>query len=479
MFQLSIKSVAVAVCFAVVSILFYTIQDSEDDAEKVTNIIKYWNSSISSPEKTFKKLVVGINSNLDVIVPGVALLKALNVSPGKKANHESLTNLKQLQETFAQFLARGSAAERPFLNKALYMEIIKAAKSLNQIEYFVGGNAALIAKKASHLFPDLQVHFVGAVGPMLETLMPKAIEIDPACHILQDEVHLIMEYKVGEAWGNSIAPVANRFVTSFDETNSQMLMMEPFFEVVKSSEYDLMVLSGLHMMDAQPVKMFEQRLDQLIVLLQDVPKSTVSHLELASMANEGFVKQIVEKVLPNVNSLGLNEQELVFASKSCGGPHHNLFDVEHHGQPDIHKISDILLWLMQTYGHSQKNNPSSRLTRIHFHSLTFHIIAVQETSWSNSDNAVAAGAQVAGLQACDTGALTNDLVDLKIPSNFKLFSGDSEREFDPDKPLMTWRKNGILFALSPVLVCKHPVKTVGLGDAISATGLMFSQHHSQ
>ena len=76
--------------------------------------------------------------------------------------------------------------------------------------------------------------------------MPKTIELDPACHVAQDEVHLIMEYQIGETWGESVAPVANRFVTSFDETNLNLLMMEPFFEVIKAANFDLMVLSGNH-----------------------------------------------------------------------------------------------------------------------------------------------------------------------------------------------------------------------------------------
>ncbi|GFS18886.1 ADP-dependent glucokinase [Elysia marginata] len=465
MIPISPTSVAVAICFGVVSILFYNLDlddlqgvDLEQNAEEpVVGIISYWNNSISSPQRPFKKLVIGINSCLDIIVPGVALLKALNIPPGNKKNHESLADLNQLQETFAQFLARGSAAERPFLNKALYQDIIKAAESLDQKE----------------------IHFVGAVGPKLRALMPKGIELDPACMVAQDEVHLIMEYQIGETWGNSRAPVANRFVTSFDETNLHMIMLEPFIKVVNSADFDLMVFSGLHMMDALPPHLFEQRLEQLVILLRDVPTSTVSHLELASMANRDFVKQIAEKVLPSINSLGLNEQELVYVSKSCGGPHADLFDHESHGQPDIHKISDILLWLMKTFGAgSAGGKGESRLSRIHFHSLTYHIIAVVESDWSNTEGAVAAGAQIAGLQACDIPYLKAELLDLKIPAKFRLFTGDAERELDPHSPVLTWRQEGFLFVMSPVLVCKKPVKTVGLGDAISATGLMFSQSNS-
>lgn len=182
------------------------------------------------------------------------------------------------------------------------------------------------------------------------------------------------------------------------------------------------------------------------------------------------------QIVPNVDSLGLNEQEIVFSSKASDGPHHDHFDHDEHGQPEIYKISDIILWFLQNYGYSSKN-PNARLTRIHFHSLTYHIVAVVESKWSNVEQATAAGTQVAGLQACDIPQLKAEIMELQIPLRFKLFSGDEDRVFDGNNPVLSWRKDGYLFVFSPVLVCKNPTKTVGLGDAISATGLMFSQFH--
>ena len=170
--------------------------------------------------------------------------------------------------------------------------------------------------------------------------------------------------------------------------------------------------------------------------------------------------------------MGLNEQELIFASKAANGPYQE--DIEYiNGQPAIHQMSDIILWLLKTFGNSV-NYPDARLTRVHFHSLTYHITAVVIGAWSNIDASTGAGAQVAGLQACDVEALVEDVVELKIPKRFKLHSDDQEIDFDPSNPVIEWQKEDYLFVFSPVLVCKEPVKTVGLGDAISATGLMYS-----
>lgn len=182
---------------------------------------------------------------------------------------------------------------------------------------------------------------------------------------------------------------------------------------------------------------------------------------------------IPTQVLPQITSLGLNEQELTFASLAAGGPFRDHFE-NAQGQPLIHKMSDIIFWMLRKYGKSEKNK-KSRLTRIHFHSLTYHIVGVHHSHWKNIESAAMAGSRIAGMQACDIQELDPHVVDLKIPLEFKLHAGDKLRKFDPRNPTYSWSLEEFNFVFSPVLVCKEPVKTVGLGDAISATGLMFSQ----
>lgn len=169
--------------------------------------------------------------------------------------------------------------------------------------------------------------------------------------------------------------------------------------------------------------------------------------------------------------MGLNEQELAFIAHAAGGPHNDLINEE--GQPPVHKISDIMHWVLTNFARSERN-PNSKLTRIHFHSLTYHIIGYVNGTWTNVDSAVAAGARIAGKQACDDPDLISEKLELRVPRTFKLYTGDTERELNPSEPVMTWARGGFSYVFSPVLVCKKPVKTVGLGDAISATGLLFS-----
>lgn len=67
----------------------------------------------------------------------------------------------------------------------------------------------------------------------------------------------------GERWGPLVAPQANRFIFSHDETNGQMRFMESFVESLDEFSPDLVVLSGLHMMEGLGQAARDKRLDQV------------------------------------------------------------------------------------------------------------------------------------------------------------------------------------------------------------------------
>ena len=159
-----------------------------------------------------------------------------------------------------------------------------------------------------------------------------------------------------------------------------------------------------------------------------------------------------------------------------GGPHKEAFK-ELSGRPEIQKMSDIVYWILDSFGKSNKNI-NSRLTRVHFHTLSFHIIGIVKNEWTESANAVAAGTRIAGMQACDLSQFDPEQFELRIPKVFYPYTGAKEHVFDPKSPVLRWERENFIFYFSPVLICKNPLKTVGLGDAISGTALMFSQFNN-
>lgn len=319
---------------------------------------------------------------------------------------------------------------------------------------------------------------VGPIGDKLKSLLHSDI-LTPTYSDVggTDEVHMILEYPVGADWGQTKSTCANRIIFSHDISNSKMVALEDIGHVVDQFSPDLAVLSGAHLLGGQPQEVWTQRLKDIVALLKSSLWDIPVHWELATIGNMKFFQKLAENLFPAVNSLGLNEQELLSVAKSSNAP----FDLASIPQkPGIEWVSDLLHWLMLRF--SSLSGFPSILTRVHFHSLSFHIIAtVKGGPWINNKEAVMAGAEVAGLQACDTDSFSPESFQVKLPELFSITKTDAEL-LDIVKSSRAgwaeWIRDDIHYYFSPVLVCNHPKKTVGLGDAISSLGLIYSEYHA-
>uniref|UniRef100_A0A8I5NKN9 ADP dependent glucokinase n=1 Tax=Papio anubis TaxID=9555 RepID=A0A8I5NKN9_PAPAN len=394
-----------------------------------------------------------VNACVDVVLSGVKLLQALGLSPGNGKDHSVLHSRNDLEEAFIHFMGKGAAAERFFSDKETFHDIAQVASE----------------------FPGAQVLLCGPVGPKLHELLDDNVFVPPESLQEVDEFHLILEYQAGEEWGQLKAPHANRFIFSHDLSNGAMNMLEVFVSSLEEFQPDLVVLSGLHMMEGQSKELQRKRLLEVVTSISDIPTGIPVHLELASMTNRELMSSIVHQVFPAVTSLGLNEQELLFLTQSASGPHSSLSSWN--GVPDVGMVSDILFWILKEHGRSKSR--ASDLTRIHFHTLVYHILATVDGHWANQLAAVAAGARVAGTQACATETIDTSRVSLRAPQEFMTSHSEagSRIVLNPNKPVVEWHREGISFHFTPVLVCKDPIRTVGLGDAISAEGLFYSEVH--
>ena len=346
------------------------------------------------------------------------------------------------------------------------------------LQCFIGGNAALMAQKLTELTSnDTEVFLGGPVGHKLRALLnPRLRTLDSKEE--EDEVHMILEYAKGDKWGSVTAECANRFIFSNDVANSELAAVDSFFDYIDAHHPELVIVSGVHLLDRFPEEVQQKKLDHLAKRLQRLSDPTVVHLELASIGSLELVKRVLTTLLPHLTSLGLNEQELMSALRAGGGPPELLVDMD---PPEVGIVADMMLWLLTKYGNVDGANPQSRLSRVHFHSLTFHVMAHGRSTWANANTAVFKGTEAAGRQACADEAIVPSKMQLRIPSSFHLSIQDKalRREahvFDPNHPQLSWQRGSVDYHFSPVLVCKRPLKTVGLGDAISATGLLYSKY---
>lgn len=291
---------------------------------------------------------------------------------------------------------------------------------------------------------------------------------------------MILEYSKGEKWGQSTATCANRVIISHDVANSKLSALDKFNETLLTYNPTLVVLSGLHMLDGQTRDVWTERLASVADVLKNILRDVPIHLEMATVGNLQFLPHLADIVFPRIDSLGLNEQELVSLAKSKGAD----FDFDEIGpKPSITHSADLLHWLFKEYGLLDRDD--SRLSRIHFHSLSFHVVAqpkleVKGVEWSNGLASSMKGSRTASLQACDAWEINSDDFEVQIPDEFFLSHRDETLNKSPvantiSNGYAAWPRDEIDYFLSPVHVCKLPVKTVGLGDAISAVGLLESK----
>lgn len=424
------------------------------------------------------RFVVGVNSAVDLIVSGTELMDALGLTPTSPAPHEVITSREELAEVFLHSFSSGTAFERSFVDGSVYRQIVRVAMGLKKKELFTGGNAALIGQ---HLVETAggrprKVRLVSAVGPQLKKLLHKDIEVPGDSEAEEDEVHLILEYKLGEKWGSYTAPRANRFIFSNDRTNAMLLPLEGYPAAMQDFGADGIVFSGVHMMEGEQPDYRTARLEAAKEFFLSIPPETPSHLELASLSDSSFITGICDLLVTNVNSLGLNEQELKLIALATDSPHKEELNGSFE-RPSVDIIADLLYHVLSHFG------ASGRLSRVHFHTLSFHIIGTKKGVWDSPRAATAWGSLSTSQRACkatthyhEHGSLEGHAT-LRFEEKFRLHRGTedselgAERTFNPDQAVISWERGDMEFALVPVLVCTPPEKTVGLGDAISAAGL--------
>jgi len=88
------------------------------------------------------------------------------------------------------------------------------------------------------------------------------------------------------------------------------------------------------------------------------------------VGDENYLFELGFTLLAEVDSIGLNEQELYYLYKSMGGS--ELFNDQftNPNPNDVQKAIEFI-FNIATPKHNQRG-----LTRIHFHYLTYHVIAV-------------------------------------------------------------------------------------------------------
>lgn len=284
-------------------------------------------------------------------------------------------------------------------------------------------------------------------------------------------IHWIIEFDKGDELivdgRKFVCPKANRFIATYDPLNLKLVMDENFVKASTEQESDYVILSGMHALTASNngVALVENVLP-IVDAWHD--KGALVHLEIASTQDIDVRKAILQKLATKVDSVGINERELIdilevvgeemLAKQCCEDCHaENLFKA-------LLRVKEIL-----------------KTPRIQLHFFGMYI-TVQDKSFritpEQNRNGMMLAATVAAGKA-GTGNLNNK--DNLLWAKGQKVSNVGINELNAIADIIeneNFVSSGItqysdfdIIAIPTILVEK-PVTLVGMGDTISSVSLV-------
>ncbi|XP_013196641.1 ADP-dependent glucokinase [Amyelois transitella] len=429
------------------------------------------------------KVALGYGACHDLFVNATLLLDYKDLR-GSPEHFNEIANKEEFIKSFSYFFKHGAAAERFMSNSKLYDNLIEEALKLPDTRWALGGNAPLMARR---FFKEgWKVLFAAKMSEKLKSYIPDGIEIvgDSEGEEVKDDIHMILEYKADEKFGVYSAPRANRYILHNDENNPLLSSLEKFGEQLPKFSPNLLVISGLQMMDNYPFKkddVIDLRAERLTLVKEQIlsqPLTTLAHFEMASYVDLDLLQHLTTKILPHVDSVGMNEQEL---DNLCNVLEHGKVSVVADSNPRVATALDQMRKIFHLVRQKNKEHGSSRkLTRIHVHTLAYQaILTVKNSQWKRTEAAAAKASLTAHRYVCDSQNVEIEKTKLLLDDSFSTTTDNNNISrvfFEPTKPVSCWDEVidevNVDLCVAPVLICTEAQLTAGAGDNISAAGLV-------
>ena len=202
--------------------------------------------------------------------------------------------------------------------------------------------------------------------------------------------------------------------------------------------------------------------------LRGLPATIKIHFEMASFGEVAMMKSLIDNIVPYVDSLGMNEQELPnIESMIRDGTIIEVAD----SNPRTATVLDNLRSLIQNVERVSQRG----LSRVHVHTLAYQAIWTKKgSSWKNTRAGCAKASLVAHRHVCGVTEINADNAKLLMDDSFSLTTKNTEKRinFNEHAPISCWDEREDEICIAPVLVCTKVKQTAGGGDNITPAGLM-------
>lgn len=214
-------------------------------------------------------------------------------------------------------------------------------------------------------------------------------------------------------------------------------------------------------------------MNHLTRLLSSASPQTSVHFEMASFVDEGLMSLLLELVLPQADSLGMNEQELPNLLSLIRG---SSVTVLSDPNPRVATVLDQMRELYRLVNQMHEETGTGRpLTRLHVHTLAFQAMIVTHGSkWKNTMSATAKASLTANRHVCGSADIDPSKARLIMDESFSVSrrEGSQRIPLEESRPVSCWTEEDYEICVAPVLVCTEVYQTAGGGDNISAAGLV-------
>jgi len=386
---------------------------------------------------------------------------------------------------FAASFKDGQAMQRMIRSEEVFRWVYE---KFGYDELALGGTSANMAVTVEALgVPRVLVYANPLTQPLAEAFpqTPALITIGPdgalgsPREVAQgDEVfaiHWIFEYRRGDALTigphTLVAPRANRFIPSWNPANNQLRLARGFMETfeVLAPHYSHLLVSGFHILSNRypdgttALDCIRPVAEYLARIRRQAPGIRL-HCELASIAG-GIVRQGVrEFILPQMHSLGLNEVELTTWLEDLGKA-----ELAHRIRAA--NAPEAVLAGVEALAEA------TGVPRIHLHHLGYYLVLATEGAGppERIRQGLLCGACAAAARAMTGRPPKRDELApvLDIPLREESLSAmRALASLVPEEDFLLTgigTRAGRSLVVVPTRIVEHPVRTVGLGDTISAS----------
>ena len=461
--------------------------------------LKMLNSKPFAIEKK-KGSLIGFNVNIDKII-AINPAKILQVIPTEiiprldfdKTPPSSVETLIDFFSCLFHSIKHGKADE----------VLTESQKLSNWIEEVfeimkvkIGGQAGIIA----NLFSKLGLKKILLSLPVLDNSLTSLLEpniltitMDKSGHSItpiskinntEDEpiIHYVFEFTPGTyVIGDQkiVCKRDNRFILSYDKINTQLRFNEGFMDYCEEflSEYSLAIISGFHLISQQEGS--SQSFYDIIAPVETMLKKwkvtnplLYLHLEIASTKDVKLRKTIIEVLFPLVDSIGLNEQELISFIEIINPK----FASELRKNMSSVMFFKALNEILQHYPN----------IRIHFHYLGYFLILSKPIDYKKAQmrkqglilSSLFAARNAEGREFTTFGDIHNVSLNIAINGyeDLKKLHNYLQSHFSTKESL---HEDGLLFTPFfsligiPTIIVDNPKELVGLGDTISSVSILY------